>query len=146
MMTMMVAMTMTMTQQPQWLSSTKEDTIAMTLVATTMMVVATPMNEGDKDTDDGGCSKPMKMWRFRYRNLFVVLWSFTTLLETLNASTNIIVYYNMSTVYRKIFLQIMRRCHCKSQARVMPATGPAPAQATHGFHNNMVVRGPLVGS
>ncbi|KAK3691042.1 hypothetical protein RRG08_049346 [Elysia crispata] len=52
----------------------------------------------------------------RYGNLFIVVRGFTIVLELINATVNIIIYYNMSSVYRKALLQLLRRC--KPHARV----------------------------
>ncbi|KAI8775511.1 neuropeptides capa receptor [Biomphalaria glabrata] len=41
-----------------------------------------------------------------YMNIYKVCYSFTSLLESINCSVSIIVYYNMSTRYRQIFCEM----------------------------------------
>ncbi|GFN79045.1 hypothetical protein PoB_000555100 [Plakobranchus ocellatus] len=54
------------------------------------------------------------------QSLPFVFWTFTTVLETLNASINIIVYYQMSTLYRQTLNSFWTKCR-KRSARGAPA-------------------------
>ncbi|XP_005107909.2 adenosine receptor A1 [Aplysia californica] len=52
----------------------------------------------------------------RYRNLFIVLFSFGYILESANSALNIFIYYEMSSKYRTVFDQTFRR-KCASQVK-----------------------------
>jgi hypothetical protein len=43
-----------------------------------------------------------------FKNIFLVLWSIAFVLEAVNSSINIILYYKMSTKYKETFHQIFR--------------------------------------
>lgn len=46
----------------------------------------------------------------RYSNVFLAAWTFGLLLEVINSSVNIFLYYKMSTRYRQTFGQILACC------------------------------------
>lgn len=47
----------------------------------------------------------------RYHNMFVVSWSFAFLVDSINSSVNLFVYYRMSTKYRQAFHSLFQQCH-----------------------------------
>ncbi|XP_035828061.1 uncharacterized protein LOC101850033 [Aplysia californica] len=51
----------------------------------------------------------------QYRNIFFVVFSFCFILESINSSVNIFVYYNMSTKYKDTFNVLFRRKYVENK-------------------------------
>lgn len=52
----------------------------------------------------------------RYVNTFIAAWTFGLLLETVNSSVNIILYYKMSTRYRQTLRQLFSVCTSRTRS------------------------------
>ncbi|RUS72958.1 hypothetical protein EGW08_019282 [Elysia chlorotica] len=87
-------------------------------------------------------TNPQEALTGRFANVFSVMWGFAIVLELLNASVNIIVYYNMSSNYRRMFHHLMT-CHCKRHNKV--ASSATPNVSFQIKPTKLEGRGPLIG-